>query len=127
MSVDQWRFAVLGVMAPPSLRLSMIKSGVGRMVGEIRSMHRRDGSERQRRPQVEDNRQHATDFPRYSYSPGLLAQRPEEVEEEGSAEDEGDEDTSKDVVRARPNVVIVMDLDSIRGLRLYLALALDVV
>lgn len=62
---------------------------------------------------MEDDGENATSLPCDQDILRFVAFRPDEVEEECSAEDECHEDTGEDVVRARCDVVVVVDLDSV--------------
>lgn len=67
--------------------------------------------EGQGRGEVEYDCEHSADFPREEHGFGFVAFRPEEVEEECGAEDEGDKYSGEDVERCGADVVVVEDVD----------------
>jgi hypothetical protein len=79
----------------------------------IRAPRRDDVRIRQRTRERQHASQHAADAPCAFDGAGLCALGPEQVEEEGGAEDGGDEDADEDVERADANVVVVVHADAV--------------
>ena len=75
---------------------------------------------------MEDGRKHAAHFPRDADRSVLMAFGPEEIEEECCAEDEGYEYASEDVVGGGANVIVVVDVNTIRRNPVYFSLACSV-
>lgn len=78
-------------------------------VDEVRGAGREDDGVSERAGQREQNREHGADAPGEFHGGGLGAFGPEEVEEEGGAEDGGHVDADEDVVGGDADEVVVVD------------------
>lgn len=113
---------MLGVLSPPELRIEG-----SNMRDDIGSLPHGDDGKGEGAGEMENGCQHAAHLPRNQHSSALVPLRPDQVEEEGRAKDEGDKHAGEDVVAARAHVVVVVHLDPVRGDGLNLPLSLDVV
>lgn len=76
---------------------------------------------------MEDDCKHAANLPCDPHSFGLFTFRPDEVEEEGCSEDEGNKDTSEDVVGRCADIVVIVYLEPLVGDLLDFCLSVDIV
>lgn len=76
-------------------------------------MRRGNDRNRQCGRQVKDDRQWAANLPCQTNTRDLMPFGPEQVEEEGRAENESDKDAGEDVVRRRADVVVVVLVDGV--------------
>ena len=72
-------------------------------------MRRRNNSQCQSRYQVAPSRKHSADLLSRAGTPALIPLRPDEVDEEGSAENERREDSGEDVVGRDTDAVFDVD------------------
>lgn len=81
---------------------------IGIHARDVRLVRRRDDREGQRGREHHDASEDAADFPRQTHGAGFVAFGPEEVEEEGCAEDGGDVYADEDVEGGDADVVVVV-------------------
>lgn len=92
----------------------------------MRTAHGRDDRQSKRRSASENTSHNATGLPRHTDAMVFFPSGPEEVEKEGSAEDEGREDAGENVETGHAHVVVVVDF-CVRIERLDPVLFVDVV
>jgi hypothetical protein len=121
LPVGQRYPAILLVVCQHAIRLSLCNAR------HIRAPYSRDAGQCNRTRQVEYHREYSTGLPRNPHTLRFMSLRPKEVEEERRAEDEGNEDSGKDVVRRDANVIIVVLVCAAVGLVLEVLLLVDVI
>lgn len=99
LAILQWTPPILSQRSP---RTRCIRPA------QERALRRNNIRVRQRAGQRQRAREHGTRAPRGFHAPGLAALGPEEVKEEGGAEDSGDEDADEDVVAGDADEVVVV-------------------
>ena len=99
------RFAMLVILIPPERFPAAYLTGPH--ISDMGLVCCRDDRDSQRGCKMEDNGEDSADFPGNSHALRFFAFRPEEIEEEGGAEDERNEHACEDVVRGCSDVVVV--------------------